>query len=383
MYQTIAQAYSGTPAYLLEMNLPHLTLFIPLEEQQQARQVRDNLAATQAALAAVQRWIAAHGSILKGSFSIMGAATAGSLRLQNLEQHNAWRTFLFASSAIAPLEQALALAEAGQLLVLRDLLKLLGFTPQGEWRTDQVFLSQQPYADLLTEDSPRSSLMSTHLPLEAAAFENVHNRYLERFARSKLGRREPTPQPLSCLCLRLHVLSLENGDQELAARHTILRTIHELAERFGGFVDFRQLDVSQAAHVFLFFGVLGLYDDYPQRALSCAQALVEALRPLDPHLRLGVDTGIGLATFTGPQVTQHYLIISPTLEGAIACAEQAAPREIVATASTQQASGPAFVWSDQGERGFRLDAEHLPLNTRLHSRYPFQPGRAGRSLLNT
>lgn len=349
LYGTLVDALSGSGTLITDMSINGLTALFLLESGTQAGRVHEALVSVEKAIENTAGRIPAGYPDIRWKPSAgigIGVVSFAVIHNQSLNRN----IFLTGGDALEQAQEALNLAEDGQLIAHRDVLKRLGSAPVGQWVKAQYFLSNESFSTgmvgtvLAMARRDTTSLVRTTPSLTPTQRETI-NTFLDpalHISFSELQQGIYT-ENMACLTLRVVGSSL-SGEASVDRWQFILSKVQDMASRYGGLV--QQITNRESFRtVNIVFGLFASTQDNIERnVVSCALALQRLLQSAEPTIRLGVASSHGFGALLGTSYASGYVAVGEAIAASAALVETAEAQEILVDAAIQAATEKDFTW---------------------------------------
>ncbi len=338
LYGTAAQIIEQADGIVLSLSRQDMTAVFLIRTRSQAGRVHEALVAVEQALqAAREKVIPGYPNI---HWELSAGVGIGELNLAVVHhQETDRRLLLHDALAIGQAEVALQLADAGQVVVHRDVLKRLGSPPPGEWIKAQFYLPQESFTRSAVAQAiePRTNLpVESNVDISAKQLATlVDHNLLDQL---DVYRKGLVASPFVVLHMRLFESPLLN-EQDLRTWQVISDRILSMAERYGGVLV--RLNTSEAELMFHSDYVL---EKLAQRAVSCALSLRRALQTAEVEVRMSLAAGRTFVGLIGSENYRQCLIVSEHIQQSKALLDTADSRDVVVTQDVQAATQQDFNW---------------------------------------
>lgn len=367
LFGTMSNEVEQHGGVVLSLTEQDMILAFLIQSQSQAGRVHAALVALENALATAQE------KTIPGYPTIQWEVSAGvGIGVLNLavfhNQVTDRRLLLYDSPALAQADDALRLAQPGQIVVHREVLKRLGSPPVGQWIKAQYFLPQDSFTHSAVAQvvETQASAVPVNSNIDIAA-QKLHS-LVDSYIREHLSDFESglLSEDFVVLHIRFYGIAALREDN-LDQWQTITDRILSTAERYGGIIV-----QSQKTGFEIAFCNEPSLERLAPRSVSCALAIKRALQAMEFDVRMSLSAGKTFMGLVGTQQSQHFLLIGQSIRQAKALLDLSDEYDIVVPPEIRAVTQQEFSWRPSPDEAiYTLTGEVMlgsGLVTRIQSR---------------
>ncbi len=347
LYDPLIEALAEAGAIVTDMSMDHLTAVFLLESSTQAGRVYQALVSVENALQYARestpagypdyRWKPAAGV---GIGAVAVAVVHGIQR----------KVFLLSGLAMQQAEEALLLAEDGQVIAHRDVMKRLGSAVTGSWVQSNYFLPKDSFSSnvvgqMISGSSPevefvrqRSLSLDSDQEAQLLPFLDANLLALQDGYHSAY---------LTYLIVGVDELSLFN-ESDLERWQVLLDKVLGIVAQYSGAVQ-RVVPRTGYGEIHIVFTATVDDENTERRIVSCALALQRSLHAIEPSLQMGIGGGGGFVGLLGNEYYSHHVVVGLATREARRLVQAASAREALVTQTIQQVTKDAYSWRQLSE----------------------------------